>query len=73
MQNLVAALTFLLETALAVAGVDLTLTAAAQPPSGSTELGSAPALVLPIRCLKISRGSGPSERIYWIGHWTLLV
>jgi hypothetical protein len=62
---------FLLETALAAAGVTMTLTGAAQPPEGGTLLGSAPVLVQPVRTLKLTRGTGPALRTYWTGYWTL--
>jgi hypothetical protein len=55
MLYIVRALVFLLETALAVAGVTVTLSAEAQPAVGGTLLGSAPALALPNRTLKLTR------------------
>jgi hypothetical protein len=71
MLYLVRALVFLLETALNASGVTMTLTAEAQPPTGGTLLGSAPALVLPARTLRLTRGNGLALRTYWIGYWTL--
>jgi hypothetical protein len=71
MLYIVRALVFLLETALSVAGVTMTLTAEAQPPVGGTLLGSAPALALPNRTLKLTRGTGPALRTYRTGYWTL--
>jgi len=71
MLYIVRALVFLLETAVAVAGVTMTLTAQAQPPAGGTLLGSAPALAQPNRTLKLTRGTGPALRTYWTGYWTL--
>jgi hypothetical protein len=69
MLYLVRALVYLLETALAASGVTMTLTAEAQPPVGGTSLGSAPALVLPNRTLRMTRGTGPALRIFFTGHW----
>jgi hypothetical protein len=71
MLYLVRALVFLLETALAAAGVTMTLTAGAQLPTGGTLLGSAPVLVLPFRTLKLTRGTGPGLVTFWTGYWTL--
>jgi len=71
MLYIVRALVFLLETALAVAGVTMTLTAQAQTPAGGTLLGSAPALALPFRTLKLTRGTGPGLQTFWTGYWTL--
>jgi hypothetical protein len=71
MLYIVRALVFLLETALAVAGVTMTLSAQAQPPGDGTLLGTAPALVLPVRTLKLTRGTGPSLQTFWKGHWSL--
>ena len=71
MVGLVYALVFLLETALAAAGVTMTLTAEAQPPAGGTPFGTAPALSQPVRTLKLTRGTGPALRTYWTGYWTL--
>jgi hypothetical protein len=62
---------FLLETAVAVAGVTMTIGAQAQPPAGGTLLGSAPALALPFRTLKLTRGTGPGLQTFWTGYWTL--
>ena len=70
MLYIVRALVFLLETALAAAGVTMTLTAEAIPPPGGTLLGTAPALMLPVRTLKLTRGSGPSLQTFWKGYWT---
>jgi hypothetical protein len=70
MLYLVRALVYLLETALAASGVTMTLTAEAQPPQGGTLLGTAPALVLPVRTLKLTRGTGPSLQTFWKGYWT---
>jgi len=50
--------------------VTMTLTAEAQPPPDGTLLGTAPALVLPVRTLKLTRGTGPSLQIFWKGYWT---
>jgi hypothetical protein len=71
MLYLVRALVYLLETALTASGVTMTLTAEAQPPTGGTLLGSAPALVLPARTVRLTRGTGPALRTYWTGYWTL--
>ncbi len=71
MLYLVRALVYLLETALAASGVTMTLAAAAQVPSDGTLLGSVPALVLPVRTVKLTRGTGPSLHTYWTGYWTL--
>ena len=70
MLYIVRAPVFLLETALAASGVTMTLTAEAQPPQGGTLLGTAPALVLPVRTLKLTRGTGPSLQTFWKGYWT---
>ena len=71
MLYLVRALVYLLETALAASGVTMTLTSSAQPPSGGTLLGSAPALGQPVRTLKLTRGAGPALQTFWTGYWTL--
>ncbi len=71
MLYLVRALVFLLETAVAASGVTVTLGAAAQPPTDGTLLGSVPALVLPVRTVKLTRGTGPSLHTFWTGYWTL--
>jgi hypothetical protein len=71
MLYLVRALVYLLETALAASGVTMTLTAEAQPPTDGTLLGSVPALVLPVRTVKLTRGTGPTLHTYWKGYWTL--
>jgi hypothetical protein len=71
MLYLVRALVFLLETAVAAAGVTVTLSAESQPPTGATLLGSVPAVVLPVRTLKLTRGTGPALRTFWTGYWTL--
>ncbi len=71
MLYLVRALVFLLETAVAASGVTVTLGAAAQPPTGAALLGSVPALVLPVRTVKLTRGTGPSLVTFWTGYWTL--
>ena len=71
MLYIVRALVFLLETAVAASGVVMTLTAEATPPSDGTLLGTAPALVQPVRTLKLTRGTGPSLVTFWKGYWTL--
>jgi hypothetical protein len=71
MLYLVRALVFLLQTAVAAGGVTVTLTAEATPPTDATLLGTVPALVLPVRTLKLTRGTGPALRTYWTGYWTL--
>ena len=71
MLYLVRALVYLLQTVLAASGVTMTLTAAAQPPSDGTLLGSVPALVLPVRTVKLTRGTGPTLHTYWTGYWNL--
>ena len=71
MVHLVRALVFLLQTALDAAGMTMTLVAQDTPPEGGTALGSAPALVLPVRTLTITRGTGPTMETFWIGYWTL--
>ena len=71
MLYLVRALVYLLETALAASGVTMTLTGDAQPPTGATLLGSLPPLVLPVRTVKLTRGTGPTLHTYWTGYWTL--
>jgi hypothetical protein len=71
MLYLVRALVFLLETAVAAAGVTVTLSGESQPPTGATLLGSVPAVVLPVRTLKLTRGTGPALRTFWTGYWTL--
>ena len=71
MLYLVRALVFLLETAVAASGVTVTLAALAQAPTGATLLGSVPALSLPVRTVKLTRGTGPSLVTFWTGYWTL--
>jgi hypothetical protein len=71
MLYIVRALVFLLETAVAASGVTVTLSAESQPPTGATLLGSVPALALPVRTLKLTRGTGPGLRTFWTGYWTL--
>jgi len=71
MLYLVRALVYLLETALAASGVTMTLSAEATPPVGATSLGSVPALILPVRTLKLTRGTGPSLQTFWKGYWNL--
>jgi hypothetical protein len=68
---LVRALVFLLETVLGAAGMDMTLAAEAQPPTGATLLGTAPALSAPVRTLNITRGTGPTLETFWTGYWNL--
>jgi len=70
MLYIVQALVFLLETALAASGVTMTLTAEPTAPEDGTLLGTAPTLVLPIRTLKLTRGTGPSLQTFWKGYWT---
>jgi len=67
---IVQAMVFLLETALACAGVDLTLTAAQTPPQGATLLGTTAVVETAVAVLTISRGAGQSKRTFWTGHWT---
>jgi hypothetical protein len=71
MLYIVRALVFLLETAVAAAGVTMTLAAQAQPPAGGTLLGSVPVLSQPVRTLKLTRGTGPGLVTFWTGYWTL--
>ena len=71
MLYIVRALVFLLETALAASGVTMTLAAQAQAPTGAALLGSVPALSLPVRTVKLTRGTGPSLVTFWTGYWTL--
>ena len=71
MLYLVRALAYLLETAVAASGVTMTLAGEAQPPTGGTLLGTAPALSQPVRTLKMTRGTGPTLHTYWTGYWTL--
>ena len=71
MLYIVRAIVFLLETALAVGGVTVTLADAAQAPSDGTLLGSAPALSQPVRTLKLTRGTGPDLQTFWVGYWNL--
>jgi hypothetical protein len=61
---------FLLETALACAGVDLTLTAAQTPSQGATLLGTTAVVETGVAVLTISRGTGQSKRTFWTGYWT---
>ena len=69
MQNIVQAFVFLLQTALACAGVNLRLTAAQSAPSGSTLLGTTVDVQSGVAVLTVTRGSGPSLRTFWTGHW----
>jgi len=71
MLYIVRALVFLLQTAVNASGVTMSLAAQAQPPEGGTLLGSAPSLALPVRTLRLTRGSGPSQQTFWTGYWTL--
>ena len=71
MLYIVRALVFLLETALAASGVTVTLSAESQAPVGATLLGAAPAVSLPMRTLKLTRGTGPDLVTFWTGYWTL--
>ena len=71
MLYIVRALVFLLETAVAASGVTVTLAAQTQPPTGATLLGSVPALSLPVRTVKLTRGTGPSLETFWTGYWPL--
>ena len=71
MQFIVQAFVFLLETALAAAGVDLTLTAGPTPPQGATLLGPTSVVHTGVAVLTISRGTGESKHTFWTGVWTV--
>ena len=71
MLYLARAMVYLLTVIVNAAGATFTLSAEAQPPVGGTLLGSAPALVLPIRKLVIARGTGPTSVVLFTGYWTL--
>ena len=70
MAYLVQAFVFLLETALACVGVDMSLTAQPTPPEGGTLVGTTETVQVGVAVLKFSRGSGPSLHEYWTGYWT---
>jgi hypothetical protein len=70
MLYIVKALVFLLQTALAARGVDLTLTAAQSAPQGATLLGTTAVVQVGYVVLTISRGTGPSKQTFWTGYWT---
>ena len=70
MQFLVKACVFLLNTALACAGVDLTLTDAPNAPEGATLLGTTGVVPVGVVDLTITRGTGPALRTFWTGYWT---
>jgi hypothetical protein len=73
MVGLVYAMVFLLNTALNAVGIVLNLTFAADPPEGSSLLGSVGSLGGSDEpgafILRMTRGSGPSLRTYFTGHW----
>jgi hypothetical protein len=70
MLYIVQALVFLLQTALAVRGVDLTLTAAQSAPQGATLLGTTSVVQTGYVVQAISRGTGQAKRTFWTGYWS---
>ena len=70
MVYIVRAFVFLLQTALACAGVNLTLAAAPTPPQGGTLLGTTNVVQVGVAVLTITRGTGPAMRTFWTGYWT---
>ena len=70
MLYIVRAFVFLLETALACSGVDLTLTDAPNAPEGATDLGTTGVVQVGVVVLTITRGTGPALRTFWTGYWT---
>ena len=70
MVYLVRALVFLLETALACVGVDMTLDDSPTPPQGGTLVGTTDVVQVGVAVLKLSRGTGPAQHTYWTGYWT---
>ena len=70
MAYIVQACVFLLETALACAGVTLSLSDAPNAPEGATLLGTTGVVQVGVVVLTITRGSGPSLRTYFTGYWT---
>jgi hypothetical protein len=69
MLYIVRALVFLLETALACAGVDLTLGDAPVAPETWTLVGTTDVVQVWVVTLKLSRGSGPTQQTLWTGYW----
>ena len=67
---IVQAFVFLLQTALACAGVNLTLADAPNAPQGATLLGTTGAVQVGVLVLTITRGTGPSLRTFFTGYWT---
>jgi len=61
---------FLLQTALGATGVDLTLTAAQSAPPGAKLLGTTAVVQVGYVVLTISRGTGPTKKTFWTGHWS---
>ncbi len=67
---IVRALVFLLETALAVSGVDLEITSAGTAPQGASLLGSTAVVQTGYVVQTFSRGTGPSKVTFWTGYWS---
>ena len=70
MLYIVLAMVFLLTTALAAAGVTLSLSDAPNAPEGATLLGTTGVVQVGVVVLTITRGSGPSLRTYFTGYRT---
>jgi len=70
MLYIVRALVFLLQTALAVAGVDLTVTTAVSAPPGASLLGTTAVVQTGYVVQTFSRGTGPSKVTFWTGYWS---
>jgi hypothetical protein len=69
MLYIVRALVFLLETALACAGVDLMLADAPVAPEVGTLVGTTDVVQVGVVTLKLSRGTGPTLQTFWTGYW----
>lgn len=70
MLYLVRALVYLLQTAVAAAGVDLALNDSPTPPQGGTLVGTTDVVQVGTAVLTFTRGTGPAMRTFWTGYWT---
>ena len=70
MLYIVLAMVFLLTTALAAAGVSLSVGDAPNAPEGATLLGTTGAVQVGVLVLTITRGTGPALKTYFTGYWT---
>lgn len=69
MVYLVRAMVFLLETALAAVGVDMTLADAPVAPENGTLVGTTDVVQVGVVTLALTRGSGPTLQTFWNGYW----